>query len=76
MSADANKSVENVVKKSLDTLTKDLPNLLKENKGAAVGGILGYFLADTLSKHEGVLPAVVGALVGSKVDEKNKKDVF
>lgn len=69
-------TVENTVKKSLDGLTKDLPNLLKENKGAAIGGILGYFLADTLSQHECLLPAVVGALVGKQVDDKNKKDVF
>ena len=70
------KTTEGIVKKSLDGLTKDLPNLVKENKGAAVGAILGYFLADTLSQHEGLLPAVVGALVGNKVDEKNKKEVF
>lgn len=70
------KNVESMVKKSLDGLTKDLPELLKENKGAAIGGILGYFLADTLSQHEGVLTAVVGALVGKQVDDKNKESKF
>ena len=45
------KTTESIVKKSLDGLTKDLPKLVKENKGAAVGAILGYFLADTLSEH-------------------------
>lgn len=70
------KTTEGIVKKSLDGLTKDLPNLVKENKGAAVGAILGYFLADTLSEHEGLLPAVVGALVGKTVDDKKKEEKF
>ena len=70
------KTVDNVVKKTLDGVTKDLPKLVKENKGAAIGAVLGYFLADTLSEHEGLLTAVVGGLVGKTVDDKNKKDVF
>ena len=69
-------TTESIVKKSLDGLTKDLPHLVRDNKGAAVGAIIGYFLADTLSQHEGLLPAVVGALVGSKVDDKKKEKEF
>ncbi len=69
-------TVDNVVKKSLDGLTKDLPNLLKENKATAIGGILGYFLTETLSQHEGLLPAVVGALVGKQIDDKKKEKEF
>jgi hypothetical protein len=60
------------VSKLLDTVKKDLPKLVKENKGAAIGAVAGYFLADTLNKHEGVIVSLLGALVGHAVDEKTK----
>jgi outer membrane lipoprotein SlyB len=60
------------VTKLLDSVTKDLPALVKENKGAVVGAVVGYFLADALSKNEGVVTAVLGALVGNVVDNKKK----
>ena len=65
-----------VAKKTLDSVTKDLPNLVKENKGAAIGALIGYFLKDTLDQHEGVITAVLGGLVGKAVDDKKKEKVF
>lgn len=70
------KNVDSVVKKTLDGVTKDLPKLVKENKGAAIGAVLGYFLADTLSEHEGLVTAVLGGLVGKAVDDKKKEKDF
>lgn len=70
------KTEDNVAKKTLDGVTKDLPNLVKENKGAAIGALLGYFLADTLNEHEGLVTAVLGGLVGKAVDDKKKEKEF
>jgi outer membrane lipoprotein SlyB len=70
------KNVKQVVDKAISTLTKEVPEAVKENKGAAIGAVLGYFLADAVSKNEGLITAVLGGLVGHAIDEKKKKDVF
>lgn len=72
----ADKNVKETVNKVINGITKDLPEAVKENKGAAIGAIIGYFLADTVEKNKGVLTAVLGGLVGHAVDEKKKKDTF
>jgi len=72
----ADKNVKETVNKVITGITKDLPEAVKENKGAAIGAVIGYFLADTVEKNKGVLTAVLGGLVGHAVDEKKKKDVF
>jgi len=70
------KNVKQVIDKAINTLTKDVPEVVKENKGAAIGAVIGYFLADAVEKYPNVIPAVLGGLVGHAVDEKKKKDVF
>lgn len=70
------KTEDNVVKKVTDSLTKDLPKLVKENKGAAIGAVVGYLLADKLTENEGVITAVLGGLVGKAVDDKQKESKF
>jgi uncharacterized protein YcfJ len=70
------KTQDGVVKKTVDSVTKDLPNLVQTNKGAAVGAVLGYLLADKLQENEGLLTALVGGLVGHAVDEKKKEKEF
>ena len=62
--------------KLVDNVTKDLPNLVKENRGAAIGAVLGYLLADKLEENEGVVTAVLGGLVGNAVDTKKKEKDF
>lgn len=64
------------INKVMDSITKDLPNIVKENKGAAIGAVVGYLLADTLSENEGLLTALVGGLVGKAVDDKKKEKEF
>lgn len=63
---------ENAVQKTIDNLTKDLPKLVKTNKGAAMGAVVGYLLSDKLNETEGVLPAIIGGLIGHAVDEKKE----
>ena len=72
----AQKDVKKVVDKAMTAVTKDLPAVVKENKGAAIGAIVGYFAAGLVKEHEGLITAVLGGLVGHAVDEKKKKDVF
>ncbi len=67
------KNVKQIVDKTLNTLTKELPEAVKENKGAAVGAVIGYFLADKVEENKGILTAVLGGLVGHAVDEKVKE---
>lgn len=76
MATKENKTVQQSVKKVADTLTKELPELVKENKYTALGALVGYFLSDKLQENEGVVTAVLGGLVGRVADEKKKKDVF
>ncbi len=67
------KNVKKVVDKALTTLTKELPETVKDNKGAAIGAVLGYFLADKVEENKGLLTGVLGGLVGHVVDEKVKE---
>ena len=70
------KTADNVIKKTVDSVTKDLPRLVKENKGAAIGAVVGYLLADKLSENNEITSAVLGGLVGAFVDEKKKESDF
>lgn len=74
----ADKNVKETVNKVIHGITKELPEAVKENKGAAIGAVIGYFLADKVEENKGVITAVLGGLVGHVVDEKvkEKKDVF
>lgn len=69
-------TVKKTANKLVDSVTKDLPNLVKENKGAAIGAVIGYFLADKLAENEGIITAVLGGLVGKAVDDKKKEKEF
>lgn len=64
------------VKKTIDSLSKDLPKLVSENKGAAIGAVLGYLFADALNEKEGVVTALLGGLVGKAVDDTKKEKSF
>lgn len=65
--------IKQTVTNAIETVTKDLPQAVKDNKGAVIGAAIGYFLGDTLKKNESVLTGVLGAVVGHIVDEKGKK---
>lgn len=67
---------QKAVSKVVDSVTKDLPKLVKENKGAAIGAVVGYLLADKLQENEGVVTAILGGLVGNAVDQKKKEGDF
>lgn len=68
------KNIKDTVSNAIEAVTKDLPDAVKENKGAVIGAAIGYLLGDTLKKNEGVITAVLGGLVGHIVDEKDKKN--
>lgn len=70
------KAEENAIKKVTDSLTKDLPNLVKENKGAAIGAVVGYLLSDKLKENDGIVTVLLGGLVGKAVDDKQKESKF
>ena len=69
----AEKNIKETVSNAIEAVTKDLPEAVKENKGAVIGAAIGYFLAGTLNRHEGLITAVLGGLVGHAVDEKKKE---
>lgn len=67
---------QKAVNKLVDSVTKDLPSLVKENKGAAIGAVVGYLLADKLTENEGLVTAILGGLVGKAVDDTKKEKSF
>lgn len=67
------KAEENAIRKVTDSLTKDLPNIVKDNKGAAIGAVVGYLLSDKLKENDGIVTALLGGLVGKAVDDKQKE---
>lgn len=73
MSSGKDNTAKDLVKKLTDGVTKDLPKLVKENKGAAAGAVIGYLLSDKLNDNEGLITGIVGALVGHAVDNKKEK---
>lgn len=69
----ADKDIKKTINKVMDGVTKELPSAVKDNKGAAIGAVLGYLLADKVDENKGLLTAVIGGLVGHVVDEKKEK---
>lgn len=64
---------DKTVNKLVDSVTKDLPKLVKENKGAAIGAVVGYLLADKLSENNEITSSILGGLVGAFIDDKKEK---
>lgn len=53
-----------------DNLKENIPKVIKENKGALIGAVAGYFLTDNEQAKTMMLAAITGALI---VDNKAKK---
>lgn len=70
------KAADKTVKQVMDSVTKDLPKLVSENKGAAIGAVLGYLFQDALAEKEGLVTALLGGLVGKAVDDHKKEVKF
>lgn len=69
MKGDLKIKVNNV----LETIKTEVPDIAKENKGAIIGAVAGYFLANVLKDHQEVVTSVLGGLVGHAIDEEKKK---
>ena len=61
----------NQLQKLTDGLQEDAPKIVKENKGALAGALIGYFLSDNKKAQSLLLGAVAGALL---VDQKKKSE--
>lgn len=69
----ADTDIKAKVAKVIDTVKTEVPEVAKENKGAIIGAVAGYFLAGFLDKHQEVVTSVLGGLVGHAIDEKSKE---
>lgn len=49
-------------------LKEDLPEVVKTNKGALVGALVGYFISD----NEKAKSVLLGAIAGALVDKSDK----
>ena len=47
------------------------PELVKENKGALIGAVIGYLLTDSKQAQSAILGAIAGAVV---VDNKKEEE--
>lgn len=56
--------LEDVVAKFKD----EAPELVKTNKGALIGAVIGYLLSDNEKAKSAILGAIAGSLVGDKKD--------
>lgn len=68
-------NIKDTVNSAMQVMTKDLPEAVKENKGAVIGAAIGYFLGDTLQKNEGLITALLGGVIGHLADEKKKEQL-
>lgn len=59
--------------KVVESIKKDAPKFVKENKGALIGAVVGLFLTDNKAAQSSILGAVAGAtFVDNKKDEKSE----
>ena len=61
----------NQLQKISDSLEEKAPQIVKDNKGALIGAVIGYFLSDNKKAQSVLLSAVAGAIL---VDGKKKSD--
>lgn len=54
-----------------DNLKDKAPAIVKENKGALIGALIGYFLTNSHQAQSTLLGAVAGAII---VDKKAKEE--
>lgn len=55
----------------LESLKEKAPELVKENKGALIGALLGYLFTDSKQAQSTIMGAVAGSLL---VDAKKESD--
>lgn len=48
------------------------PELVKDNKGALIGAVLGYLLTDSKQAQSTILGAIAGAVIVDKKKEENE----
>ena len=63
-----------MAKKSTNQILKQLqdkaPELVKNNKGAVIGAVIGYLLSEKLDDHKEVQNTILGALAGAFLEGK------
>ena len=59
------------LQKITDGLQESAPEIVKDNKGALAGALVGYFLSDNKKAQSLLLGAIAGALL---IDNKTKTD--
>lgn len=71
MTKQSNNNPLATIKDITDKIGTDLPSLVKDNKGAAIGAVIGYLFSDNAKAQSAILGAIAGALL---VDKKDKKE--
>lgn len=56
---------------AVEKLKESVPQIVKDNKGALIGAIIGVFLTDNKKAQSAILGAVAGTLLDKKLEEKN-----
>lgn len=55
----------------VDKFKDKAPEMVKENKGALIGAVIGYFLSDNTKAQSAILGALAGAVFVDKDKENN-----
>lgn len=56
-----------------DALEDKAPQIVKDNKGALLGAVIGYFISDNEKAKSMLLAAIAGALVVDGVKQKEEE---
>lgn len=58
------------VQKVIDNLKDKTPEMVKENKGALIGALVGFLLTDNKAAQSSILGALAGSLIVDKKEDK------
>ena len=64
--------MNNQLEKVVNQFKDKAPQIVKDNKGALIGALIGYLLTDSEEAKSAILGAVAGAII---VDSKEKKEI-
>jgi hypothetical protein len=66
------KDLKQVGQDALDKLSEKTPEIVKDNKFALVGALVGFLLTDNKQAQSTILGAVAGSLLGDKKDDSRE----
>ena len=58
--------IRTIVENATDKLAENTPEIIKDNKGALIGAVIGLLLTNSEKGRSALLGAIAGSLIGDK----------